>query len=84
LRALADELHFARTPDGWGLALHRHAASPPQRGSPVDPKTKMLVPVGLTPDDIDNMRMFVWKTWVEAKVAAAGGASTARNVVGER
>jgi predicted alpha/beta hydrolase len=35
LPALADELHFAHTPDGWRLALHRHAAGPPELGLPV-------------------------------------------------
>jgi hypothetical protein len=37
----------------------------------MDPKTKMLIPAVLTPDDIDNVRMFVWKTSVEAKGASA-------------
>jgi cytochrome c oxidase cbb3-type subunit 2 len=37
----------------------------------LDPKTKMLIPVALTPDDIDNVRMFVWKTSVEAKGTTA-------------
>jgi hypothetical protein len=48
-----------------------------------DPKTKMLIPVVVTPDDIDNVRMFVWKTSVEAKAAAAAGAGTAPKVAGE-
>jgi len=42
-----------------------------------DPKTKMLIPVALTPDDVDNVRMFVWKTSVEAKPAAAAVTTTA-------
>jgi cbb3-type cytochrome oxidase cytochrome c subunit len=39
-----------------------------------DPKTKMkmLIPAALTPDHIDNVRMLVWKTSVEAKAAAGG------------
>ena len=41
-----------------------------------DPKTKMLIPAALTSDDIDNVRMFVWKTSVEAN-AAAGGTTAA-------
>jgi mono/diheme cytochrome c family protein len=48
-----------------------------------DPKTKMLIPVVVTPDDIDNVRMFVWKTSVEAKAAAAAGAGTAPKGAGE-
>ena len=35
MQALADELHFARTPDGWRLALHRHAARSREPGAPV-------------------------------------------------
>ena len=32
----------------------------------IDPKTKMLIPGGMTPDDVDNVRMFTWKASVEA------------------
>jgi cytochrome c oxidase cbb3-type subunit 2 len=39
----------------------------------IDAKSKMLIPTALTADDVDNVRMFVWKTSVEAKAAAAGG-----------
>jgi len=35
LHALADELHFARTPDGWRLALHRHTTRSGEPGPPV-------------------------------------------------
>lgn len=35
----------------------------------IDPKTKMLIPTTLTADDIDNVRMFIWKTSAEAKGA---------------
>jgi cytochrome c oxidase cbb3-type subunit 2 len=45
-----------------------------------DPKTKMLIPTVLTPADIDNVRMFVWKTSVEAKAPAR--AVTPPNVAG--
>jgi mono/diheme cytochrome c family protein len=38
----------------------------------IDAKTKMLIPGGVTPEDVDNVRMFVWKTSIEAKAAAAG------------
>jgi cytochrome c oxidase cbb3-type subunit 2 len=38
-----------------------------------DPKTKMLIPTALTPDDIENVRMFVWKTSLETKGAKPGG-----------
>ena len=31
----ADEVHFASTPDGWRLALHRHRARGRSRGMPV-------------------------------------------------
>jgi predicted alpha/beta hydrolase len=31
----ADELHFARTADGWRLALHRYVARSPESGRPV-------------------------------------------------
>jgi len=38
----------------------------------IDAKTKMLIPGGgLTPEDVENVRMFVWKTSIEAKTAAA-------------
>jgi cytochrome c oxidase cbb3-type subunit 2 len=37
----------------------------------IDPKTKMLIPTMLGPDDVDNVRMFVWKTSIEAKGASA-------------
>jgi predicted alpha/beta hydrolase len=33
--AHADELHFARTPDGWRLALHRYRPQRPDPGTPV-------------------------------------------------
>jgi cytochrome c oxidase cbb3-type subunit 2 len=43
----------------------------------IDPKTKMLIPAALKPEDVENVRMFVWKTSVEAQAAApptaAGG-----------
>src|SRR5436190_14625538 len=39
----------------------------------IDPKTTMLIPTALSPDDVDNVRMFVWKTSVEAKPARTGG-----------
>ncbi len=32
----------------------------------IDPKTKMTVP-GLTPEQVDNVRMFVWKASLEAR-----------------
>jgi cytochrome c oxidase cbb3-type subunit 2 len=38
-----------------------------------DPKTKMLIPTALSPDDVDNVRMFVWKTSIETKGARPGG-----------
>jgi hypothetical protein len=31
----------------------------------------MLIPTMLGPDDVDNVRMFVWKTSIEAKGASA-------------
>jgi cytochrome c oxidase cbb3-type subunit 2 len=37
----------------------------------IDAKTKMLIPGGgVTPEDVENVRMFVWKTSIEAKAAA--------------
>jgi cytochrome c oxidase cbb3-type subunit 2 len=33
----------------------------------IDPKTKMTVP-GLTPEQVDSVRMFVWKTSLDAEV----------------
>jgi cytochrome c oxidase cbb3-type subunit 2 len=33
----------------------------------IDPKTRMLIPTLLSPDDVDNVRMFVWKMSLEAK-----------------
>jgi hypothetical protein len=38
-----------------------------------DPRTKMLIPTALSPDDVDNVRMFVWKTSIEAKGERPGG-----------
>jgi mono/diheme cytochrome c family protein len=38
-----------------------------------DEKTKMLIPTALTPDDVENVRMFVWKTSLEAKSTRPGG-----------
>ena len=38
-----------------------------------DPKTKMLVPTALSADDVENVRMFVWKTSMEANAAKPGG-----------
>lgn len=38
----------------------------------VDPKTRMLVTTPLSPSDVDNVRMFVWKTSIEAKRAGGG------------
>lgn len=38
----------------------------------IDPKTKMLIPTLLSPDDVDNVRMFLWKTSLEAKRAGGG------------
>ena len=35
-----------------------------------DPKTRMVMP-GLTPDDVERVRMFVWKASMEAAVPAA-------------
>jgi cytochrome c oxidase cbb3-type subunit 2 len=40
-----------------------------------DAKTRMQIPVALTPDDIDNVRMFVWKTSIEAKQQSTGAAA---------
>ena len=41
----------------------------------LDPKTKMLIPGGgLTPDEVDAVRMFVWKTSIEQKKAATSAA----------
>jgi cytochrome c oxidase cbb3-type subunit 2 len=37
-----------------------------------DPKTKMLIPTALSPDDVENVRMFVWKTSMEAKEKPGG------------
>jgi mono/diheme cytochrome c family protein len=44
----------------------------------IDPKTKMVVP-DLTPDQVDAVRMFVWKTAIEANAApaTAGGGQPA-------
>jgi cytochrome c oxidase cbb3-type subunit 2 len=42
----------------------------------LDPKTKMLIPTLLTPADVDNVRMFLWKTSVEANGTQAGSAGT--------
>jgi mono/diheme cytochrome c family protein len=39
----------------------------------VDPKTRMTVP-NITPEDVEAIRMFVWKTSIEAQ--RSGGAST--------
>jgi len=39
-----------------------------------DPRTKMLIPTALSPADIDNVRMFVWKTSMEAQGVAQGTA----------
>jgi cytochrome c oxidase cbb3-type subunit 2 len=36
-----------------------------------DPKTKMLISGGITPDEVDSVRMFLWKTSVEAVPAGA-------------
>jgi cbb3-type cytochrome oxidase cytochrome c subunit len=38
----------------------------------IDPKTKMVGP-DLTPDQVDAVRMFVWKTAIEANAAPARG-----------
>lgn len=32
----------------------------------IDPKTKMVIPGGLAPADVDAVRMFLWKTSIEA------------------
>jgi len=53
------------------------------RSEDVRPEDEDAGPDALTPDDVDNVRMFLWKTSVEAQGAAAAGASTARNVAGE-
>jgi cytochrome c2 len=41
----------------------------------IDPKTKMTVP-GITPDQVEAVRMFVWKTAIEAGGAVAGRPAT--------
>jgi mono/diheme cytochrome c family protein len=38
-----------------------------------DPHTKMLIPTALAPDEVESVRMFVWKTSMEAN-ASPGGA----------
>ena len=39
----------------------------------IDPKTKMLIPGGVTPDDVESVRMFVWKTSADAIAEGMGG-----------
>jgi cytochrome c2 len=43
----------------------------------IDPKTKMTVP-GLFPDQVESVRMFVWKTSIENQAADRKQASAAR------
>jgi mono/diheme cytochrome c family protein len=40
-----------------------------QNPKAIDPKTKMVVP-DLTPEQVDAVRMFVWKTAIEANATA--------------
>jgi cytochrome c oxidase cbb3-type subunit 2 len=48
----------------------------------IDPKTKMLIPVVLKPEDIDDVRMFVWKTSIDATGAAATTGAPVPSVAG--
>ncbi|HLK09765.1 MAG TPA: c-type cytochrome [Candidatus Binatia bacterium] len=41
----------------------------------IDPKTRMVVP-GLTAEQVDAVRMFLWKTSLDAAAADAGGVRT--------
>lgn len=43
----------------------------------IDPKTKMVMP-GITPEDADKVRMFLWKVSMEAGLAGTGHASAGR------
>src|SRR5262249_19435508 len=36
----------------------------------IDPKTRMIMP-GITPDDVEKVRMFVWKASIEASSSAS-------------
>ena len=59
-----DLIHVAGRVD-WDWA--RRWITNPQA---IDPKTKMLIPTALSSDDVDNVRMFVWKTSLEAKTVS--------------